>query len=185
MARYCSFGGKWFHSKGRLIDFQIGNINTALRGLLKLVARHDLPYHESTQFPAETQGINTFPREVISPTCCIQIVVGFYQLPEFPPSLTSSLSISQRPNSLETMQSVIVSLVAILAASSIALPVTMISSRQLGGLGGLTSPVTGILSQVGKHIPGAKDKDPKTNGTKLKSSDPLSGLSGLTGGLGI
>ncbi|KAI0904084.1 hypothetical protein F4824DRAFT_19585 [Ustulina deusta] len=82
------------------------------------------------------------------------------------------------------MQSFIVSLVAVLAASIIALPVSLMS-RQLGGLGGATAPITGILSQVGKHLPGSKDKDPKTNNTKLKSSDPLSGLGGLTGGLGL
>ncbi|KAI1306401.1 hypothetical protein F5Y03DRAFT_394640 [Xylaria venustula] len=81
------------------------------------------------------------------------------------------------------MQSVIVSLVAILAATSIAIPVAEMSSRQLGSL---TAPLTGILSQVSSHIPTTiNGNGAKTNGTKPKSSDPLSSLTGVTGGLGV
>ncbi|KAI0430362.1 hypothetical protein F5Y09DRAFT_341778 [Xylaria sp. FL1042] len=83
-------------------------------------------------------------------------------------------------------QSIIVSLIAILAASIIALPVTMISSRQIGGVGGLTGPVTGILGQVTQHIPGSKPKAQGKNATTInKSKGPLDSLGGLTGGLGI
>ncbi|KAF2969608.1 hypothetical protein GQX73_g4009 [Xylaria multiplex] len=98
------------------------------------------------------------------------------------------------------MQSLITSLVAILAASSIAVPISMMSrqvgSRQLGGLGGglgsVTAPVTTVLGEVTKYLPGAKDNKPKpkTNGTQpvtkpKSSSDSLGGLGGLTGGLGV
>ncbi|KAI1185464.1 hypothetical protein F5B17DRAFT_30103 [Nemania serpens] len=99
------------------------------------------------------------------------------------------------------MQSFIVSIVAILAATSIAVPVTN-TPRQLGALGGLTSPVTGALSQAGKTVPPSVQKvgttlspDEKKNSTqpataakppasKAKSNSPLSALSSVTGLLG-
>ncbi|KAI0976086.1 hypothetical protein F4678DRAFT_415802 [Xylaria arbuscula] len=81
------------------------------------------------------------------------------------------------------MQSVVVSLIAILAATSIAVPVAELSSRQIGSL---TAPLTGVLSQVSSHIPTTiNGNGPKTNGIKPKSSDPLSSLTGLTSGLGV
>ncbi|KAI1282331.1 hypothetical protein F5Y07DRAFT_352179 [Xylaria sp. FL0933] len=82
-------------------------------------------------------------------------------------------------------QSIIVSLIAILAASIIALPLSMISSRQLGGVGGLAGPVTGILGQVTQHIPGQKPKTQGPNGTTVsKSKGPLDSLP-LVGSLGV
>ncbi|KAI0458305.1 hypothetical protein F5B21DRAFT_500566 [Xylaria acuta] len=94
------------------------------------------------------------------------------------------------------------SLVAILAATSIALP-TSNTPRQLGALGalgGATSPVSMILSQVGKHVPpalgrlggslpgGEKAPPTKTNGTapaaKKPDAGPLGPLSGVLGAVG-
>ncbi|KAI1738280.1 hypothetical protein F4680DRAFT_186114 [Xylaria scruposa] len=82
------------------------------------------------------------------------------------------------------------SLIAILAATGIALP-TANTPRQLGS----ALPVAGILSSVGKYLPPALgklegtldgDKGKPTNGTKpAKKPDagPLGPLSGLVGGL--
>ncbi|KAI0554903.1 hypothetical protein F4679DRAFT_241535 [Xylaria curta] len=81
------------------------------------------------------------------------------------------------------------SIIAILAATSIALP-TANTPRQLGAL-----PVAGILSQIGKYVPPALgrlegsldgDKGKPTNGTKpAKKPDagPLGPLSGVLGGI--
>ncbi|KAI0526394.1 hypothetical protein F5B22DRAFT_641539 [Xylaria bambusicola] len=79
------------------------------------------------------------------------------------------------------MQSIIVSFAAILAATTIAVPVAMMKPRQIGDN---SSPVDMVLSQVGTHLPGANDKALKTNGT-AKPKDPLSSLTGLTKGLGL
>ncbi|KAI1203241.1 hypothetical protein F5X97DRAFT_318836 [Nemania serpens] len=94
------------------------------------------------------------------------------------------------------MQFSIVSIVAFLAATSVAVPVTN-TPRQLGALGGLTSPVTGALSQAGKTVPPAVERagdslhpEGKKNATEpataAKAAKPQSksGLSGLTGILG-
>lgn len=75
-------------------------------------------------------------------------------------------------------------------------PVTN-TPRQLGALGGLTSPVTGALSQAGKTVPPAVERagdslhpEGKKNATEpataAKAAKPQSksGLSGLTGILG-
>ncbi|KAI0477035.1 hypothetical protein F4859DRAFT_514367 [Xylaria cf. heliscus] len=93
------------------------------------------------------------------------------------------------------------SLIAILAATTIALP-TQMEPRQLGALGGATSPVTMILSQVGKHVPpalgrlgGSLDGDkgkPKPSGNSTKpatkpskpDAGPLGPLSGVLGMVG-
>ncbi|KAI1633089.1 hypothetical protein F4809DRAFT_644750 [Biscogniauxia mediterranea] len=108
------------------------------------------------------------------------------------------------------MHSVMVSLVTLLAAASIAAPVSMQQQRRgLPGVGSLTSPVSSILQEVGKQTPDAVSKATDTVGggtkkapapvpapknstakatpTKDKSaaSNPLTGLvGGLTGGLG-
>ncbi|KAI0602907.1 hypothetical protein F4775DRAFT_3699 [Biscogniauxia sp. FL1348] len=107
------------------------------------------------------------------------------------------------------MHSVLVSLVTLLAAASIAAPVSTLPRRGgLPGVGSVASPLTAILGQVGKQTPDALNKatgsmggDQKTtttpmtapkNGTakatpasKPPPSDPLTGLlGGLTGGLG-
>ncbi|KAI1757490.1 hypothetical protein F4782DRAFT_131629 [Xylaria castorea] len=88
------------------------------------------------------------------------------------------------------------SLIAILAATSIALP-TSPTPRQLGALSGPGSPLGLILSQVGKHVPpaigrlqgslsGDKTKA-ATNGTKpatKPATKPDAGLGSLGGILG-
>ncbi|KAI2642743.1 hypothetical protein GGS21DRAFT_486567 [Xylaria nigripes] len=88
------------------------------------------------------------------------------------------------------MQTILVSLVAILAATGVATPVPN-EPRQLPGLGGLTSPLTGVLSQVGKHVPSALgrlnpgDKSQPKNGTQpATGKKPSDGLGGALGGLG-
>ncbi|KAI1161000.1 hypothetical protein F5B18DRAFT_654069 [Nemania serpens] len=108
------------------------------------------------------------------------------------------------------MQSFIVTIVAFLAATSVAVPITN-TPRQLGALGGLTSPVTGALSQAGKTVPPAVERagssfhpepkkevaQPITQAAKNATETPApvakpaavkpksaSGLGGLTGILG-
>ncbi|KAJ2989868.1 hypothetical protein NUW58_g3242 [Xylaria curta] len=86
------------------------------------------------------------------------------------------------------------SLIALLAATIIALPAPM-APRQLGGLPGLgaaAGPITTILSQVGKHVPGAVGKlqgglqpqGNKNSTRNMKDEGPLGGLGGLGGVLG-
>ncbi|KAI1145846.1 hypothetical protein F4825DRAFT_457070 [Nemania diffusa] len=86
------------------------------------------------------------------------------------------------------MQSLLVSIIAILAATTVAVPIT--APRQLGGA---TAPLTTVLSQAGKHIPPAMERvgdslNPKKNittpgKTTAKKADPLGGLTGLLGGI--
>ncbi|KAI8628782.1 hypothetical protein F5Y19DRAFT_113605 [Xylariaceae sp. FL1651] len=89
------------------------------------------------------------------------------------------------------MQSILVSIVAILAAASIAMPVSM-SARQLPGVGGLASPLTTVLQEVGKQVPPAvkqvedtveQQKKNSTQPGDSKSKGGLGGLGGLLGGL--
>ncbi|KAI1810888.1 hypothetical protein GGS20DRAFT_149126 [Poronia punctata] len=105
------------------------------------------------------------------------------------------------------MKSFFVTMVAVLATTGLTMPVSL-GERQLAGLGGLTAPLTGLLSQAGKQVPsavgkvsGAVDQNkgavtaPKTNATSITppptkaqpaKSDPLSGLpiiGSLLGGL--
>ncbi|KAI1491000.1 hypothetical protein F5X96DRAFT_506637 [Biscogniauxia mediterranea] len=109
------------------------------------------------------------------------------------------------------MHSVMVSLVTLLAAASIAAPVSMQPRAGLPGVGSLVSPVSSILGEVGKQTPDAVSKATDTVGGGTKkapapapvpasknstakatpakdkpaASDPLTGLlGGLTGGLG-
>ncbi|KAI0402712.1 hypothetical protein F4802DRAFT_342469 [Xylaria palmicola] len=85
-----------------------------------------------------------------------------------------------------------ISLVAVLAATCVALPAWM-TPRQLGGLGSsATAPITGALGQVGKQVPPAltrvegsldhsqKNKNATKPATAAKpASDPLGGLGSL------
>ncbi|GAW26322.1 hypothetical protein SAMD00023353_2800410 [Rosellinia necatrix] len=93
------------------------------------------------------------------------------------------------------MKSILVSLVAILAATGLAVPISL-TARQLGALGGATSPLSSVLSQVGKHVPSTMQKlekpldpskknttQPGKNETKKPAADGLGGLTGLLGGL--
>ncbi|KAI1108940.1 hypothetical protein F5Y14DRAFT_56191 [Nemania sp. NC0429] len=105
------------------------------------------------------------------------------------------------------MQSFIVSIVAFLAATSVAVPVTN-TPRQLPVVGGLMAPVTGALSQAGKTLPPTVERvetslhpDEKKNATqpakpaaaaatpaakaaaKPASKSGLSGLTGILGGI--
>ncbi|KAI1169538.1 hypothetical protein F4777DRAFT_584815 [Nemania sp. FL0916] len=69
------------------------------------------------------------------------------------------------------MQSFIVTIVAMLAATGVAVPIN--APRQLGGLGGATAPLTTVLQEVGKQVPptvnqvqGALGQDPKKDAAK-------------------
>ncbi|KAI3337244.1 hypothetical protein HD806DRAFT_528816 [Xylariaceae sp. AK1471] len=79
------------------------------------------------------------------------------------------------------MQSVLISLIAILAASSVALPISM-TTRQLAGVGGLSSPLTTVLQQVGKQVPSTMNKvegaldQQKKNSTQPGNSAGKDGL---------
>ncbi|KAJ8123951.1 hypothetical protein ONZ43_g216 [Nemania bipapillata] len=88
------------------------------------------------------------------------------------------------------MRSILVSIIAFLAATSVAVPISS------SGLGGATSPLTTVLAQAGKQVPPAMQRiqdslHPKKNNTAPgkpgkpaeKKSDPLGGLTGLLGGI--
>ncbi|KAI1263962.1 hypothetical protein F5Y18DRAFT_92494 [Xylariaceae sp. FL1019] len=80
-------------------------------------------------------------------------------------------------------------MVMILAATAVALPISF-NIRQLPSLGGATSPLTGIISEVGGQVTPVAGKVEDTitpdmeDGTQPDATNTLGGLSGLTGIIG-